>query len=472
MVAIPIPVSSAPGAKPQEGAGRLINCYAEKCELGARAPVIWLRTAGLRQLLSVTDHLHFRGAIMVGSTMVLLLDERAYTVTESGGVYTAVNRGALAGTDRVTVAKNNAGTPNIVAVTTAGAFNLFTGSAPSSFADGDLPQPNSVSFLNGYFIFTIGNGRIFTTALNAVTVSSSAFTTEQGVALRRGVVFRDEFFAFGDKLTGVYRDAATSPFPLERRFTIPRGIAGTHAVAGWEDGWANDLIWVGEDVPVYRLNGYTPERVSSPDVERAIESCADRTLLEASVYMKGGNAIWSLTSPGEWTWEYNKSTQNWNERQSYGRDDWRGCGTIRAFDQWIAGDRTTGKLFKIDAEYYREADDPLTYEVQTGIVANFPARLGNPRADFDLTAAVGLSSGESPIQTAPSVLISWSDDGGYSFGNAVSRAIGGEGESQKLVSVLRTGLSKAKGRRFKLRVPDPVHVGLCGGQMAVEQRSE
>lgn len=464
---IPFPISSAPGAKPQEGGGRLINCYAEKTEPGARAPVVWKRSPGLRQKLFITGHSHLRGAILVSSTLILILDSRAYNTTS---VFSQSNLGALSGSARVTVAKNNAGTPNIVCVTENGAFNLFTGSAPTSFADSDLPQPNSVCDIDGYLIFSIADGRIFATGLNAVTVASNSFTTEQGLSLRRVVKFRGELFAFGDKWTGLYRNAGTSPFPLERQFTIPRGICGTHAIAGWEEGWTNDLIWVGEDSVVYRMNGYTPEPISTPDVVRSIETATSRSLLEASVYMHNGNAFWVLTSPGEWTWEYNQTTKNWNERKSFNDEDWRLSCTVWAFDQWLSGDRATGKLFKIDGTYFREADDPLILELQTGIVANFPAKLGAPRVDFDITAAVGLADGENPVQTDPVVQISWSDDGGYSFNNPVNRAIGGEGESIRNVTVLRTGVSKAKGRRYKLRVSDPVHVGIMGGQTAASQR--
>lgn len=471
MVAIPFPITSAPGIKAQEGGGRLINCYAEKTEPGARQPVIWKRSPGLLEQMTASSHTHLRGAILVGSTLLLVMDDRVYSTTSA---FTAggTNLGTLSGTTRVTIAKNNAATPNIIAVTENGAFNLFTASTPSAFVDGDLPQPNSVCSLDGYLIFSIADGRIFSTDLNSVSVSTSSYTTEQGLLLRRVVNFRGEVFAFGDKWTGVYRNAATSPFPLERRtFTIPRGICGTHAIAGFEEGWANDLIWVGEDNVVYRMNGYTPEPISTPDIVRAVETCADRSLLEASVYMHNGNAFWVLTSPGEWTWEYNRSTQNWNERQSFNTDDWRMSATVWAFDQWLAGDRDTGKIFKISPTYFKEANDPLIVELQTGIVANFPAKLGAPRADFDITAAVGLAAGEDPTQTTPEVQISWSDDGGYSYGNPVNREMGGEGEATKNVTILRTGVSKAKGRRFKLRISDPVHVGIMGGQMVVGQRS-
>lgn len=469
MTAIPFPLSSAPGSRPQEGAGRLINCMAEKLGEGAAFPVRWLRAAGLRQRVNIVDHKHLRGGIVQASTLIAVFDSRAYTITKTNGVYTATNRGELAGTSPVTIAKNNASTPNIVCVDPDnGASNLYVDAAPDDFADADIGQPNSVSELHGYLIFTRGDGYIIATDLNSVSVATNSYTQEQGLNLLRGVSYNNEFYAFGDKWTGVYYDAGSSPFPLDRRTQIPRGIVGTFAIAGWEPGWANQLIWVGNDKITYRLNGYTPEIVSTPDVDRAVAQCADPSKLEASVYMQDGNPIWSLTSPGEWTWAFNAKTQNWHERKSYGRDDWRGSQTVMAFDEWMAGDRTTGKLFGIDPLYYREDDDPLAMTLESGIVAAFPARQSVLRADFNMVAAVGQAAGEDPIQTDPSVLVSWSLDGGYRFGNPVTRKLGRQGVGVQSVSVNRIGQAKGKGVRFRLDVADPVHVALMGGQVQTQ----
>jgi hypothetical protein len=468
MPAIPFPASSAPGSKPQESGGRIVNGFIDKADGAARNKVIFRRSPGLTELFTISGHSHFRGGVYTSNTFIVVLDTRVYTVTESAGVYTAVNQGALAGTDPVTIAVNNAGTPNIVCVSTEGVFNLFTGSAPSNFADADLPQPNSVSMLDGYFIFTIGDGRIFATGVNNVSIATNSFTTEQGLTLRRGFVWKGEFYAMGDKWTGVYKDAATSPFPLERLFTIPRGIIGTHAIAGHEEGFGQSPIWVGEDGITYRLNGYTPEAIHHHDVEHDIENCADKSALEASVYMHSGHPFWVLTSPGEWTWELNLTTMEWTQRKSFGRDDWRASRSVFAFERWVVGDRTTGKFSLLSEHVYKEYTDPLVWELQSGCAANFPQRMKIPRADFDFTAAVGSASGEDPIQVDPVVLISWSLDGGHTFGNPVQRKLGKQGEGGKLVSILRLGTTKGKGIVFKLQVSDPVHVGFMGGQMAVE----
>ena len=143
MPAIVFPISSAPGVQAQQGSGRIINGYAVKQEQGSRSPFKWGRSAGLRELLDMPSHVHCRGFILIGSTLIVVLGERVYSVTLSGTVFTATNLGALAGTDTVTIARNNAATPNIVAVCAAGMFNLFTASAPTVFADSAWPRSQS-----------------------------------------------------------------------------------------------------------------------------------------------------------------------------------------------------------------------------------------------------------------------------------------------------------------------------------------
>jgi hypothetical protein len=44
MVQVPWPITHAPGAYPQEGAGKLINCFAER--RGDEQSVVWRRAPG------------------------------------------------------------------------------------------------------------------------------------------------------------------------------------------------------------------------------------------------------------------------------------------------------------------------------------------------------------------------------------------------------------------------------------------
>lgn len=469
MTAIPVPVSSSPGIRPDEGAGRLVNCFAVKQEQGARFPVIWYRSAGLHLQADVVNHVHLRGAILAGSTLVSVFNSRVYAIDST---FTATNLGSLTGSDRVTLAKNNAGTPNIVVVTSAGVFNLFTASAPTAFADADLPaSPTSVASIDGYFIWTYNNGDLYASGLNAVSVATNSFATEQALGgLLRGITFKGEFYAMGRLGIGLWKDKGLSPFPLEKQFTIEKGLIGTHAVAGWEPGWVGQLLWVAPDGIVYQMDGYVPKPVSNDDVTRDIVQAifdGEGTTLEADVYMQGKHAFWRLTNPGMWTWEYNVTTQNWNERESFNRDDCRCSFTVNAFDQWLVGDRESGKVFQINESTTNEGDDPLIFEIVSGAVANYPARIMIPRADFDFTAGVGDATAEDD----PQVQISWSFDGGFSYGNPVLRPLGVQADAGHQITVQRIGLTRGQGARFKLRVSDQVHVAFQGGQVPVEVRA-
>lgn len=473
MAVIPFPAMSTGGRKAQETGGRLINCYAREV-LGAPAnPVLWSRSAGMRRIASADGGTNCRGLIAIGSVLLHLLEGRVHAIVKSGGAYTSKVLGNLSGSKAVTLAQNNAlPTPNTVCVTEFGAFDLFSDSAPSPFADGDLNDPNSVCSLDGYMVFTSAGGRIQSSELNDVSIATNSFEDVPEGSLLRGIVFNNELFVFGTWGFRVYQNVGTSPFPFEyTRVKRDVGLAGTHAIAGDQEGWSDALIFAGSDNRVYRMEGYTPVPISNPDVSGAMENVEDRSALVAGVYGAEGYSFWTLTSPGNWTWEYNLSTGLWNERRSYRRKDWRGRQTIRLFDEWIAGDAQSGDLFEIVAGLGSEQNDPLTFTLYSGVLSAFPQRVNAVRSWFRLTSGTGVAIGRDPVETDPRITISWSRDGGATFGNSLFRNLGGEGDQDILVSIGNTGLSSSKGMQFRIEISDPVHAGFMGGQAQIETAS-
>lgn len=468
MVSLVFPPSSNPGLRPQESAGRLINAFAEKALVGAPSQIIHRRSPGLPRMTQTFLSIHTRGFLDAGSSCIWILDERVASFSTGFGV---VDCGALSGTEPVTTARNNAAVRNNLVVTELGCFNIFDSGVPTPFADPDLPaSPTSVCDFDGYFIWSFGSGFIYASDLNSVSVNSLSFNVEQGLFGRRVVRFGGRLYYFGDKWTGVYRNAGTIPFPLAREVTIPRGIVGTHAVAGWEAGWANQVIFAGDDFIVYKLNGYTPEPISTDDVSRDIQRAVlagKRNFIEAFVYMYGKSAIWVLTCRDLWTWEYNLTSGEWNERRSYGKNAWRGVKSVRMFDRWLIGDQYTGELYQISGTYFQEGTMPLVWLVESGVAHGFPLGIVIPRASFHITAGVG----DFARVAEPRVEISWSLDGGESWGAPVMRSLGGPGRTLSHPYILNSGLSRGQGVRYRLLVSDPVHVGLNGGVIDVEQRA-
>jgi hypothetical protein len=235
------PVTSAPGARFGESAGRLVNAFAEPLGEGARAPIVRKRVPGLTEA-ATSSFFGCRALYKVGSTILAGFSGRVVTVDLTAGTMT--NLGSLAGSERFTIAHNNAATPNIVAVTDTGAFNLFTNSAPTSFADGDLPaSPTSVCFQSGYFFFSYADGRIFASGLNAVSINALDFTTAQtrpgGVT--RLMPYNGELLAFGPNCHRTFT-ATPATRPASR---IPMGTRSTR-------GCTASSLW-----PVSRMAGQT-----------------------------------------------------------------------------------------------------------------------------------------------------------------------------------------------------------------------
>jgi len=463
------PVTSSPGSRIGESAGRLINAYAEPLGQGARAPIVRRRVPGLTEAAS-SNFFGCRALHLVGTTLLAAFSGKVASVDLTTNAMTLL--GTLVGSERITIAHNNAATPNIVAVLDGSVKNLYTGSAPDAFADSDLPASvvTSVAFQSGYFFFSCSDGRIFASGLNAVTVNALDFTTAQtrpgGVT--RLIPYNGELLAWGPNACDVYRNTGNaSGFPYSYGDTIDKGIRGKFAIAGFDDGWVNQLIWVGDDHVVYRLDGYTAVPISTPDVVRSILT-ADDDELEAMVYMNGPHAMWVI-SGDDFTWEYNVSTGWWNERKSNGETRWKASQSIHDGD-WIVGAIDSGKLFEIDGLNQTEAGEPLVFEVWSVPQAAFPARIAYPRIDIDMIVGVGEAAGTDPIETEPVAQISWSDDGGGRFSTPLLRELGGEGERRTRLTITRTGLSGPVGRQWKIVVSDPVYAAIIGGAAAAQVR--
>lgn len=463
---IQFPLSTAPGANSAESGGRLINAYAEKAADGERSVWKWRRSPGLSVEFTIDNDDDHRGALVVDSVLYIVNGDTAYSVTKSGADYIVTTlTGTVGGAGRVMMAHNLNATKQILIVHSSGMSQII-GGAVSDFSDSDLPQPNSICFIDGYFMFGIGNGRTYASGINAVTVDANHFASAETSAdpLVRDIARGSELLMMGENSIEFWTNTANpTGFPFSRGAVVQIGLLAKWAVAGMEPGWSNDIMFVAADRTVARLSGYGVRKVSPPDLDRLIEAVTDTSTLEASVFVSSGHPCWAL-SCDDWTWVYDFSTEQWHERMSYNSARWRGRIGINAFGKWLILDSTGGTVFSLDSRYRREFNEPLVWEVRSTQVHRFPQRTICDRVAFDMLVGVGNDIGPDPIETDPKVSISWSDDGGQTFGNALLRRLGSQGE-QVLVDVYRTGQTGPKGRQWRLQVSDPVEVALFGGAM-------
>ena len=403
-VAIPFPLSSFPGANPQESAGRLINCYAEPLGeggKGAPAPQVWRRAPGL-SLHAQTAQQGYRGGLVVNNLAYEAWANNASTVDAAGVVAVL---GAFPGTKKVSIARDQASpNPDVVAVDIDnGAYQLSGGGAPVAYnGGGNLPQPNSVCFQDSYFFFTIAAGRCYASGQNALTQNALTFITAEAkadVVLLRGVAFSGLLFLFTTGSAEVWQDAANAApaFPYARLTVLEYGLIQANAIAGWETGFS-ELLWVDQAFAVQwlRPGSLAPNKVSPPDLDRLIEAQVRLgNTLEAGCYYFAGHKRWHISSPA-WSWEFNLNTGKWNERWSlnagqWGR--WRGTGGHPAFGKFLIGDAQTGNLLFIDDQNFTEVGAPQLMRMESGPVKAFPQQLRIARADFDFDMGTGIAVG-------------------------------------------------------------------------------
>lgn len=436
---------------------------------GGRAPAVRHRSPGLVNF-GTTARSGCRGFLEVSGTLYAAFGSQLEKFSSSGGAST--NVGALNGTKKGFFARNNAATPDKVFVDPDGNIYTFTPSATTSGFDSDLPAPNSVTSLDGYLVFTIGDGRCFATDLNAVTVNALSFGKAEAKpdSLVRGVTWGSKLLLCGNQSIEVWTDQALSPFPFGRSEVIPRGLAGPYAITGFQDGFSKGVFWVGDDNAVYRLDGYTPTKISSPDLDGLIESVSDKTQLEMCSYISRGHAFIELSS-NTWTWVFNANNEKWHERKKYLGERSRISNTYYAFSKWLCGDTETGNVQQIINTAQDEVSDPLVCEVWSSPVQKFPARVRVATAWFDFSVGVGNAEGLDPIATDPKVEISWSDDGGETWSTPRIRKLGRQSVGLTRIRVNQCGVSGSQGRIWKVAMSDPVHFGLIGGEMSAELRA-
>lgn len=464
---IPFPVSNAPGSLSMESGGRLINAYAEKAPPGSRGKFIHRRAPGLRLRDVVAADV--RGALLVGSVLYVVAGDTAYSITKSGEVYTvtALTGDAIGGTGRVTMDRNMNSTPQVLIEHSDGMSEINTGAGTvADFSDADLPDINSICFVGGYFMPSVADGRTFASGLNAVTFAANDFArAEQSPdGLVRNIRHGRDLAMMGASSTEFWGNTGNpTGFPFSFSSVIPVGLLTKHAVAGFELGFPGPVVFVAHDRAVHALVGYSTEKISTPDLDALIQG-VDADDLEMAVYVAKGHRF-AVLSSSEWSWEYcfpDKDTPGgWHERKSYGEDRWLAGICINAFDEWLAFDRAEDEFYLIDPTFKREGTDPLIVECRSAQQHAFPSRIEVDRAAFDFVTGVGVDAGEDPIETDPKVLLSWSDDGGRTFGNELERRLGSQGETVT-VDVRRCGTTGTRGRQWRWRISDPVDVSFLG----------
>lgn len=382
-----------------------------------------------------------------------------YEVTTGG---TLTSRGAItAGT--VSRMEDN-GIELIIVNGTDGWLFTFATNTLAVIAAAAFPNGcKTVSYMNGRFVVCEPNTQNFYIsdpldgatwdALNVQTVDSNPdYVTGQ-------VVSNNELIVFCEKSGEVFYDTGAYPTPFVRNTSgvFEVGCLSPYSICKAD----NTIFWLGSSSTglgvIWRLNGYTPSRISSYSVEYAIQQMTDTSDAIAFTYQQDGHHFYVITFPtGDKTFAYDLNTQKWHERASFSEvtglfSRWEAQEYAYFDGKHLVGDYTEGNIYSLDLDIYE--DDSLTRKWMRSWRApgSNMKRVPHHTLTLEIESGVGLVGG-----TDPQIMMRYSDDGGHTWSNELWKSMGQLGEFDTRLKWHRLGMTKSFPRIYEISGTEPV----------------
>lgn len=264
---------------------------------------------------------------------------------------------------------------------------------------------------------------------------------------------------FGELTSELWYDkGSTFPFAPFPGALIQYGIAGTFCAAQMGDS----VVWLAQNSTgqrtVVQAQGISTTKISTYAIDYLLNSLPSVSDAEAYTYQELGHQFFVLNIPSaNVTVVYDSTEDKWHER-----GDWNAAFNrfdvdrprvhAAIFDRHLVGDRTTANIYSMSTAYATNADG-------NGIrrVRRTPGLQGEQtpfRSDaLRLFLEPGLAS-QSGQGSNPAVALRYSDTGGKTWSNELTRTAGTVGQYKRIVEWNRLGRSRYP-RVYELVMTDP-----------------
>lgn len=431
------------------------NFYTEHRPAGEKSQIVAYGTPGTT-LFDDFGGQPSRGGIVVERVdLAYVVNAGTFYEVNNAGVATA--RGTI-GTTSGRVSMAHDGTVVMVVDGTTG-YTYDTsdpGTPIAAISDGDfIDNPTTCTWMDGYFIANNDTqGQISTdgTTWDALDVFTPSSNPDDFIAV---IADHEQLLCFCDISTEFWNDTGATDFPFA---PIVSAAAEWGLAARWSLVKFNDSVAflaknrMGE-VIVCQLNGYTAQKISTPDIDFIINGYANVADASAFAYLLGGHPFYQINFPSaDASWLYDGLTKEWQRVKSYGMGRHRGDWGFQYINKSIISASDSGRLFILDADVYTDNGDMIEGEiVSENIAAPDLERFNVDRLRVDMETGVGTTSGQG---SAPVAMLYISRDGGNTYGSQLDAEIGALGSYRRRVEW--RGLGYAEQWNFKLRITDPI----------------
>jgi len=404
-----------------------------------------------------------RGAIDHVGVYITLNGTVLSTIDSAGTVSTI---GTILGTGRVSIAKNDDFVVFVTNLGTGYVYNVGAGTV-AIITDGDFTLSSTVSFVDGYFVFTSANGEQFfisalndPTSFNALDYSTAEERPDPIVA---SFVYKNILHILGTETIEKYRNIGGVNFPFIRinQASNSTGCYSLHSPIEVGESFAFIGGGHNEGAQILMYSGNAPQKISTSAIDNAIQDFTDAELTAAfsMVWQERGQHLMLFTFPSNritsQTWGYNLSSGEWFEFISDGAA-YRAKSTVKIYDKFIVGDDGSQCGF-LDKDIHTDYGDTILREKasQPFILEEGEEYIVKAIEPW-FESGVGLTNGQG---SEPQVFMDFSTDLGRTWQPEDWACLGKIGEYDVRTEFRRQGLVR-RDRVYRFKASDPAPFNL------------
>lgn len=449
--------------------GRSSNINAQECtnlfpildQEGGKSVISLAGTPGLASFTDLLLNHGIRGVYVFKNLLYAVCWNHLYKIDTDGNYTTVGTLASLSG--MVSMADNG-----LEMIIVDGSYGyIYNGYKFGQITDPDFPGADTVTYQDGYFIINRpGTDEFYISGLlDGYSWDALDFAAAEGRPDPSLCMLSDhrELWNFGTETIEVFYNTGEADFPFSRipGAYIESGLGARFSPAQMD----NSILWLSDAGQIVRANGYTPQIISTRQIDYQIAQYADYSDAVGYTYSQDGHSFYVLTFPtANETWVYDAATKFWHKRSSGltgGRH--RGVCYAKLGRKHIIGDYETGRLYEYKMDVYTDNGDPIrrvraaqTVHAEDRKIIFFNA------FEIEFEPGVGLITGQG---NDPQAMLDWSDDGGDTWSNEHWASIGKLG--QRGIRARWRRLGRSRNRVFRVTITDPVKVILIDAHLDI-----
>lgn len=444
---IPLPTGLEEAKSKTASSGFLENCYPEQNPEGSPSPFTLYNRPGLSLWSAIGDG-PIRGMIMMPPDLYVVSGDELYAVVPLSKAATLL--GNIGGNGTVRMIQNGA---HVGIATSSPAYAASRSAGVLSLAQQNF---SGAAYQDGYGIFPrYGTQDFFITAVDDMTsIAALDFSAADAYAdsLVGCIVDHLQLHLLGTDHIEIWSNAGLADFPFARQGVVERGVVSGDSAVKFD----SFVYFLSKDLDVLRLDGYNPQKISTPWVDRLIANTADQKSAKGFYFRIGGRTFYILAF-SDLTLCYDATANTWQKWSTYGLDRWRGQNYVYYEGLHLVGDYANGNIYELDLDTYTDNGTAIQRRLTFASLEAAQDWIFQYGFRLSMETGVGLALGQG---SNPLAMLEWSDNGGKTFQGGIEASIGAIGEYESAVQWNRLG--RFKRRILRVTISDPVKTAING----------